>query len=678
MDADLESYDVAESDTANLLNILDDIRQHIATNEEGITRDEAIAEQMINLLICKMSSEDDGKRVFSKGDDSEEISNHIHKYFDEVVKKKYSNTLPNGGEIELTDETLAHVARQLRDINLHDIGQDVLGEAFQFFITPVLKGSQGQFFTPMDTIKMMVDMVNPQPDEKVIDPACGTGGFLTAASAHSAKEQTFATGTGAGQAALTTYQDTGRETEGGYFGIDKDEFLSEITRARSILSGNEPDHIFCENSLDNPTNWSKGAQNDIEFGTFDVLLTNPPFGAGQKIKDDKILEQYDLGHKWKSNENGEWEQTSRTVNTTVQVLFIERCLQLLRPGGRMGIILPESLFGSPSYRYVMQFLEQRTKMHAVVAMPEELFQPYTHAKTCVLIAEKDENTKNEDHDIFMASAEWCGHDSRGNPTTREDSEGNLRLLDDLPLIQRRYDRMVYSQDDIEESSLGFSINTAEIENSVYVPRYHDPAVSDSFATLSETHEMMKLGELLDEGIISIDTGVEVGKMAYGTGNIPFIRTSDIANWETKIDPQHAVSEEIYEEYKDKADVQPQDILLVKDGTSLIGTSCMISDYDTEMLFQSHLYKIRVENKDKLSPYELFGALNHPVVNEQIKARQFTQQIIDSLSKERLREVILPIPQDEETREEFIKEVREIVETRAKLKNEARKLIRRDS
>jgi len=676
MDADLESYEVVESDTANFLNILDDIRHHIATNEEGITRDEAIAEQMINLLICKMSSEDDGEAVFSNGDEPAEISKNIHEYFDQVVTKKYSDTLPNGGKIELTVETLAYIAQKIRDVHLHELGPDVLGEAFQFFITPVLKGSQGQFFTPMDTIKMMVDMVNPRPDEKVIDPACGTGGFLTAASAHSAKEQTFATGAGAGQAALTTYQDTGGE--GGYFGIDKDEFLSEITQARSILSGNEPDHIFCENSLDNPTNWSKAAQNDIEFGTFDVVLTNPPFGAGQKIKDDEILEQYDLGHKWKSSGDGEWEQTSRTVNTAVQVLFIERCLQLLRPGGRMGIILPESLFGNPSYRYVMQFLEQNTKMHAVVAMPEELFQPYTHAKTCVLIAEKDENAKKEDHDIFMASAEWCGHDSRRNPTTKEDSEGTPRLLDDLPLIQQRYDRMVYAQENVEESSLGFFVNTAEIENSVYVPHYHDPSISDSFAALSKTHEMVKIGELLDEGIISINTGVEVGKMSYGTGDIPFIRTSDIANWETKIDPQHSVSEEIYEEYKDKADVQPQDILLVKDGTSLIGTSCMISEYDTKMLFQSHLYKIRVEESDELSPYELFGALNHPVVNEQIKARQFTQQIIDSLSKERLREVILPIPDDEDTREEFIREVREIIETRAKLKNDAQKLMQRDS
>ena len=213
MDTDLESYEAVESGTANLLNVLDDIRHHIATNKEGITRDEAIAEQMINILICKMSSEDDGEVVFSNGDQPAEISQSIHEYFDQVAVEKYSDTLPNGGEIELTDETLAYVVRQIRNIRLYDLGHDILGEAFQFFITPVLKGSQGQFFTPMDTIKMMVDMVNPRPDEKVIDPACRTGGFLTAASAHSAKEQTFATGGGAGQAALTTYQ--AEEGEGG-------------------------------------------------------------------------------------------------------------------------------------------------------------------------------------------------------------------------------------------------------------------------------------------------------------------------------------------------------------------------------------------------------------------------------------------------------------------------------
>jgi type I restriction enzyme M protein len=362
------------------------------------------------------------------------------------------------------------------------------------------------------------------------------------------------------------------------------------------------------------------------------------------------------------------------VNTSLQVLFIERCLQLLKEGGRLGIVLPESLFGNPSYRYVMQYLEENTRMESIIAMPEELFQPYTHAKTCVLIAKKDTLGENEDHHIFMAAPEWCGHDSRGNPTTREDSDGVVRLLDDLPLVEERYDSLVEEGDDPVQDHFGFLTHSSKIDNKIYVPRYYAPDFEDSFESLSETHNMVKFGELLDEGLISMSTGVEVGKMAYGTGDIPFIRTSDMANWETKINPQHCVSKEIYEEYNEKADVQAQDILLVKDGTSLIGTTCMISDYDTKMLYQSHIYKIRVEDRGELSPYELFAAFNHPVVTEQIKARQFTQQIIDSLSKERLREVVLPIPSEEETRQEVISKIRNIVETRAELKQEARMVL----
>lgn len=677
----LSRYEGVEPNVERPIRVLRDIRNHIATHEEGITRDETIAKEIINIFVCKMSSESSDENVFSlEGPDIEDDCNRVREYFSEVVVEEYSGGLADSNQIQFSDETLHYIIQQLHNIEFSELDDDVLNDAFEIFITDILKGSQGQFFTPRNTINMMVEMVDPQPDEKVLDPACGTGGFLSRASEHAQLNQTQTASAGnlettSGQAALTTY-DESKINNSSYHGFEKDEFLTKVSKARATLTGNQPDNIHCENSLNPPEKWDKDSRDDMRLGSFDVVLTNPPFGAGQKVKDNDILEQFDLAHKWKKNSDEEWEKTGRTVNTSLQVLFIERCLQFLREGGKLGIVLPESLFGNPSYRYVMDYLEKNLDIQAVVAMPEELFQPHTHAKTCVLIAEKNTNPEPQDNEIFMASAEWCGHDSRGNKTTKEDDNGQTVLLDDLPLITEQY-RKTRTNESPTGDRLGFLINQSSISNQIYVPRYHEPGFENSLESLQETHRLVKFGELVDENKISVDTGVEVGKMAYGTGDIPFIRTSDIANWEPKIEPQHSVSEDIFEEYKDKTDVQPQDILLVKDGTSLIGTSCMISEYDTKMLFQSHLYRIRVTDRDELDPYLLFAALNHPIVAEQIKARQFTQQIIDSLSKQRLNEVLLPIPEDPEVADEVRDNIEEIIETRAELKHKAEEIMSND-
>lgn len=130
-------------------------------------------------------------------------------------------------------------------------------------------------------------------------------------------------------------------------------------------------------------------------------------------------------------------------------------------------------------------------------------------------------------------------------------------------------------------------------------------------------------------------------MAYGTGNIPFIRTSDIANWDIKIDPKQGISEDIYEGLKEKQDIKPYDILMVRDGTYLIGTCAMLLPDDVKIVYQSHIYKIRSNDFDKLDPYLLLGLLSSPIVKRQIRSKQFTQDIIDTLGG-RINELILPI------------------------------------
>ena len=160
-------------------------------------------------------------------------------------------------------------------------------------------------------------------------------------------------------------------------------------------------------------------------------------------------------------------------------------------------------------------------------------------------------------------------------------------------------------------------------------------------------------------------------MAYGTGTIPFIRTSDISNWEIKADFKHGVSEEIYEELRGKVDVQPGDILMVRDGTYLIGTTAIVTNSDVPMLYQSHIYRIRVLT-DETDPWLLLACLNSPIVKRQIRAKQFTQDIIDTLGR-RLWEVVLPIPKAAKTVKRIAEETQEVIETRVRLRNRAKEI-----
>ena len=178
-----------------------------------------------------------------------------------------------------------------------------------------------------------------------------------------------------------------------------------------------------------------------------------------KSLQNSILSNYKLGHKWTVKENdASSRQTEKVLSEqTPQVLFIERCLSLLIPGGRLGIVVPESMFCNPSHRYVMNYIEQHARIDAIISMPKNLFQPYTHAKTCVIMMTKfsEQNVFTDpNHKIFMAVAKWCGHDSRG-----------LEIpYDDIPLIQERYLQFKNGQE-LSYDHLGFTVMQSEIVNS---------------------------------------------------------------------------------------------------------------------------------------------------------------------------------------------------------------------
>jgi Type I restriction-modification system methyltransferase subunit len=670
---------------SNLKSVFRDIRNHLAGKVTGITRDEALAQELINVLFCKIydevntGAEEIVRFRSGQGEDPDQVRMRILALFQDV-KTEYSDVFPATDQITLDSETISYIVGELQGYCFIEADRDAIGEAFEVFIGPALRGGEGQFFTPRNVVRLVMSMIDPEPGQSIIDPACGSGGFLITALEYIwRKVDQQGQVKGWNEIMIDRRR---REVATRFFrGIDKDSFLAKTTKAYMAIMGDGRGGVFCENSLVAPTEWPAQVQEKIQPGTFDVVVTNPPFGSKIKIAGREILCQYDLARTWKRDkQTGHLSITNHLRDDQPpQLLFIERALQLLKPGGHLGIVLPESIFGNPSYEYVITWLESKARIRAVISMPESLFKTSgkggTHAKTAVVLIENTPPADGEDFDIFFADAKWCGHDSRGNPTIRLNDAGKPEILDDMPTITANYQILMRGEvrpAEARHNHLGFVLKRSQIVRKIYIPRYYNPEILSQLEALKETHNLIPISTLLRNKQISVSTGDEIGKMAYGTGSIPFIRTSDISNWEIKTDPKQGISNEIYEHYRTKQDVKPGDIFMVRDGTYLVGQTCMVTEADAQLIYQSHILKFRLKRGAPITPYLFLAALSSPIVRKQIRSMQFTADIIDSIGN-RYLELVLPIPKDEKEQQRIEEETRAVIEGRIALRERMRQI-----
>ncbi|MFH1827574.1 MAG: N-6 DNA methylase, partial [bacterium] len=527
--------------------------------------------------------------------------------------------------------------------------EDPFGDAYEVFVGDSIRGQEGQFFTPQNVVSLLVSLIKPRQGETIIDPACGSGSFLNASA-----RWLISNGVQSDIIAKTV------------FGTDKDRYLSELASARLSLITLAQAKVYCADSLAWKPDDEKEFEINDSIGKFDIVLTNPPFGSKIIATSDKTQKTFELGYKWDFDSSSKrYVKTNELLRSVPpQVLFVERCIGLLKPGGRLGMVIPESLMSSKGYKYVVQHILDNTIIRAVIGMPEALFKTSgkggTHTKTVLLVLQKDGKSEQKRPHLFMAEAKWCGKNSRGQRIDK----------DDLPEILIKYDQ--FSSNNLGSfDHNGYAVEYRNIVDNVLAPRYYNPEVDSTLDDIKSSHKLITIGELIKAGVLEIKRGNEIGGMNYGSGNIPFVRTSDISNWEVKIDPKQGVSEEIYNQYKLKQDIQEDDLLMVKDGTYLIGTCAIITKYDTKIVYQSHLYKIRILNINKLSPFLLLAILSSDPVQQQIKSKRFTQDIIDSLGN-RINEIVLPIPKDKKLQKQIDKLVKKTIKERVEARELARK------
>lgn len=419
--------------------------------------------QLLNLIFCKLydekrkfdHSEKSYRRKFWVGlkeqnteDGRRAVAKRIKGLFEELKGDEIFSEVFDGNEaIGLTDKGLAFIAGELAKYSFLDASVDVKGTAYETIVENTLKQSAGQFFTPRNIIKAMVRMMNPTINDRVLDPACGSGGFLVMVLDHVRKQiasELFPDLDGPLLAekfnSIEVNERVKLYAERSIFGFDFDPDLKKAARMNMVMSGDGHANIFHVNSLAYP-NWehpeeiekiqlaignSLSEMKDIDsrYGNdarekFDIIFTNPPFGAKVKVEPE-IASQYFLSK----------------YSDAPEVLFIEACHNYLKPGGKMAIVLPDGILGNPNTLPVREWILDKFKILASVDLAVEAFLPQVGVQASLLFLQKKTELERqlaqdsaEDYDVFMAMAEKLGKDRRGNPIYLRDEDGAEILFD---------------------------------------------------------------------------------------------------------------------------------------------------------------------------------------------------------------------------------------------------------
>ena len=454
--------------------------------------------ELLNLIFCKLYDEkrrfidakngDSYRRRFWVGameqntdEGKANVARRIKSLFNDLKRDgSFSDVFDGNEQINLSDAGLAKVAAELAKYSFLDATVDVKGTAYETIVSNTLKQEAGQFFTPRNIIKCMVEMLDPDEDTRVLDPACGSGGFLVMVLDHVRRKIARRLYPELDdlhlEAKINTVEvsDLTREyAERMIFGFDFDPDLKKAARMNMVMAGDGHANIFNVNSLDYPhgdrpdvgkiapsvlrsvknskdKDFKFGVSDDNALGRFDMIFTNPPFGAKVEV-DPAIIER--ANYELQSN--------------APEVLFIEQCYRFLKPGGRMAIVLPDGILGNPNMEQTRIWILKHFKLLASVDLPVEAFLPQVGVQASLLFLQKKTfeeslvSINDEEYDAFMAIVEKVGKDRRGVPIYKKDDEGAELLFPHTKewigytesgreIVRRRHERIKHIDDDLPE------------------------------------------------------------------------------------------------------------------------------------------------------------------------------------------------------------------------------------
>jgi len=418
---------------------------YIAGNQ-GLQKPQAFWE-LLKLIFCKIQDEKHSDEVqFYAGAKERHGVNgplKVQKRIDSLflqVKADYPTIFKSSEGLELKPVVLAYLVSQLQMYSLLESDIDVKGRAYEEIVGSNLRGDRGEFFTPRNICTMAVQMLNPGEKQLIVDPACGTGGFLITSMNHVIEKIRAAEvskwGNNPERAEAAIRERIKKFAEQFVVGLDFNPELVKASKMNMVMNNDGAGGLFQANSLESPAVWDPMLRDRHLVGKVDLIFTNPPFGSKIPITDASILDQFDLGHAWTYEKaSDQWiMQEHLQKSQPPEILFIERCVKLLKPGvGRAAIVLPDGILGSPGLGYVRQWILKNVKVLASIDLHPDTFQPFVSVQTSLLVIERKSDEligleaaaqKMNEYPVFMAIADSVGHDKRGNVTYVRDPHGN--------------------------------------------------------------------------------------------------------------------------------------------------------------------------------------------------------------------------------------------------------------
>ena len=417
---------------------------YIAGNQ-GLQKPEAFWE-LLKIIFCKIHDERLSREVefYATSKERDGLNGRLKakKRLDNLfgeLKAEYPTIFRPNDDIELNPEVLAYIVSQLQMYSLLESDVDVKGRAYEEIVGSNLRGDRGEFFTPRNICQMAVAMLDPSEGALLLDPACGTAGFLITAMNHVIEKIRIVETKRWGdieRAESAVRERVQRFAQRYVVGIDLNPNLVKASKMNMVMNNDGTGGLFQANSLKAPVTWDEDLLKRRLIGQVDFLFTNPPFGSKIPIDDPSILEAYDLGHVWRYLEEADrWERTDKVHNQQPpEILFIERCVRFLKPRtGRCAIVVPNGILGSPGLGYVREWILRHTRLLASVHLHPDTFQPHVSVQTSVLVLERKSQDEIDleaaagqfkNYNVFMESAKHIGHDKRGNVTYVRDEKGN--------------------------------------------------------------------------------------------------------------------------------------------------------------------------------------------------------------------------------------------------------------
>ncbi len=621
-----------------LVSVLTSIHNSIYAND-GLSPEQAL-EETVKMLFIKFV--DEGKEiqqftVFSKEKDdlasegtSRSFESRIKVLSDEVFRS-YPELFEKNERLRVKATSLGFSVEHLSRIQFRELPHDVKGVAFQLFLSASQRVGRGQFFTPEPVVNFSVSALSPRQDEIVIDPACGSGGFLAAALVES-----LSTG-GTGCIPI---------------GFEISKTAARLAKMRMILLGAVSAEILQTDALLEVDELAGllnrrviGNLVDVPTGFADVVLTNPPFGTQGKINDRSVLRRFDLGHRHEFTAEGVVRSGTLTQQVP-ELLFVEQCIRLLRPGGRLGIVLPNGVFENSSLQYIRDYLLRHIEVDAVIKLPQETFIPSgTGIKTSLLFGTKSLNSSHEKKSsaIFFGEVTRLGYlgNKLGTSTHVRDENGQI-VLDDAvrPKIDEDFTEVLLAMNTREKALLYpngdkcYESVREQLDSSRFDYEFHHPRYQDLIKRLS-SEQSDALSSLVKMSKGKADV------LRNSNTEVNYVELSDIG-----LDYQEIVNCEQMKvfELPSRAtyEIRAGQLLFAVAGNS-IGTrrhvSALVTDAFDGAICSNGFRVFEVDNK-KINPYYLLYALASDEVRQQV-FRLRTGAAIPSISDADLQSVLIP-------------------------------------